>query len=436
MATIVTTSILDEYSGTRFLRNDQLNIIRASNLPSKPVEVAFREALASPVGVKHLDRERAWSPAIIFADSTRKYSPFIPAILNILEQKTDDIKLISAGGTHTPSDPSFVKKVVGEDIYKRYQKNISISTTKNPGCKYEWIGVTTRGTPVELNKELFDRDLLISSMNVQPHYFAGYEGGAKALLPGCAGLKTIATNHGYVVGDTNCRELVMKGNAVREDLNEVPGILRDTMKIEHRILDFVLNQDGSMVKALYGDTIQAHTQLAENYSRRIHTAKAPMSPLVLTVADGPMGLNLYQSLKASAFATSLAPSDHRPKPVVVLLAPLEQGLGGEAFRIEMETYGKMEPQKVIEDLKRRVKQGKVTEASQKPNRLSLDDGKADIVVVSPKAPTVVEQLLAKTRIRFYRSLDEALERLDKSLYSGMVGFVPFGSSTVPIPAGD
>jgi len=436
LATIVTTSILDEYSGTRFLRNDQLNIIRASNLPSKPVEVAFREALASPVGVKHLDRERAWSPAIIFADFTRKYSPFIPAILNILEQKTDDIKLISAGGTHTPSDPSFVKKVVGEDIYKRYQKNISISTTKNPGCKYEWIGVTTRGTPVELNKELFDRDLLISSMNVQPHYFAGYEGGAKALLPGCAGLKTIATNHGYVVGDTNCRELVMKGNAVREDLNEVPGILRDTMKIEHRILDFVLNQDGSMVKALYGDTIQAHTQLAENYSRRIHTAKAPISPLVLTVADGPMGLNLYQSLKASAFATSLAPSDHRPKPVVVLLAPLEQGLGGEAFRIEMETYGKMEPQKVIEDLKRRVKQGKVTEASQKPNRLSLDDGKADIVVVSPKAPTVVEQLLAKTRIRFYRSLDEALERLDKSLYSGMVGFVPFGSSTVPIPAGN
>jgi len=116
LATIVTTSILDEYSGTRFLRNDQLNIIRASNLPSKPVEVAFREALASPVGVKHLDRERAWSPAIIFADFTRKYSPFIPAILNILEQKTDDIKLISAGGTHTPSDPSFVKKVVGEDI--------------------------------------------------------------------------------------------------------------------------------------------------------------------------------------------------------------------------------------------------------------------------------------------------------------------------------
>src|SRR3989442_15329152 len=145
---------------------------------------------------------------------------------------------------------------------------------------------------------------------------------------------------------------------------------------------------------------------------------------------------LDKTVKALGFAPSVASSDNRPKPVVVLLAPLEQGLGGEAFRIERETYGKMEPQMVIEDLKRRVKQGKVTEASQKRNRLSLDAGKADIVVVSPKAPTVVEQLLAKTRIRFYRSLDEVPERLDKSLYSGMVGFVPFGSSTVPIPAGN
>lgn len=436
MPAIVTRSVLEEYAGTRLLRQDQLNTIRASSVPSKPVEVAFREALAGPVAAKPLDKERAWSPAIIFADFTRKYSPFIPGIVSILEQKTDDIKFICAGGTHTPSDPSFVRKVVGEDIYKRYQKNISISTTKNPSCKYEWIGITTRGTPVELNKELFDRDLLISSMNVQPHYFAGYEGGAKSLLPGCAGLRTIATNHGYVVGDPNCRELVMKGNAVREDLNEVPGILRDTMKIEHRILDFVLNQDGSMVKALYGDSIQAHNRLAENYSKRIHTAQAPKSPLVLTVADGPMGLNLYQSFKASAFATSLSPSDHHPKPVVVLLAPLEQGLGGDAFKTEMETYGKMEPQRVIEDLKRRVKQGKVTEASQKPNRLSLDDGKADIVVVSPRAPAVVEQLLGKTRIMFYRSLDDALAHLDKSLYAGKVGFIPFGSSTVPIPAGN
>lgn len=350
----------------------------------------------------------------------------------MIEPKTDDIKIIFAGGSHIPSDPDFMKKVLGEETYQRYQKSIRVSATKNPTSKYEWIGVTSRGTPVELNKELFDRDLLISTLNVQPHYFAGYEGGSKALLPGCSGLKTITTNHGYVIGNSNCRELVVKGNPLREDMNEVPGVLRESMKIEHRILDYVLNQDSSMVKAAYGDPNAAHQQLADNYSRRAHTAPASLSQLVMTLADGPTGRNLYQALKAAAFASNLAAPNHDPKSTIVLLASLEDGIGGDAFKSEMETYGKMEPDKVIEDLKRRAKLGKVTEASQKPNRLALDDKQADFIVVSPKAPSSVGDLLDKTRIKFFRTIDDALGSLDKSLYQRDVAVIPHGSSTVPL----
>src|SRR5207247_1623583 len=190
-----------------------------------------------------------------------------------------------------------------------------------------------------------------SSLNVQPHYFAGYEGGAKALLPGCSGLKTITINHGNVIGNPGCRELMIKGNLLREDMNEVPGILKDFMKIEHRILDFVYNQNG---------------------------------------------------------------------------------IGSEAFRREMETYGKMEPSAIVEDLKKRAKAGKVTEASQKPNRFALDDPKADFLVVSPKAPSAVEEFLGKTRIRFYRTIDDALRSLDSKLYDRDVAIVPYGSATVPL----
>jgi nickel-dependent lactate racemase len=325
-----------------------------------------------------------------------------------------------------------MQKILGEDIFKRYQKNIRVSSTRNPSSKYEWIGVTSRGTPVELNKELFDRDLVISSLNVQPHYFAGFEGGSKALLPGCAGLKTITTNHGYAIGNPECHELVIKGNAIREDMNEIPKVLREFMKIEHRILDFVLNQDGTLVKGAYGDTVMAHTQLCENFSRRAHSVRSAPSKLVLTVADGPMGRNLYQALKASTFATGLIPTGVQPKPMVVLLAGLEDGLGGDAFKTEMEMYGKMEPEKILEDLKKRAKLGKLTEASQKPNRLSLDDKKADFAVVSPKAPSAVEDLLAKTRIKFYRSIDTMLQSLDAKMYERDVAVLPHGSSTVPL----
>lgn len=428
----VTLSVLDQFGGTKLLSPEKIRWIQPSPLPSKPVDVAFKEALSTPIGVKPFEREKCWSPGIIISDYTRKYSPFISWLISMIEPKTDDIKIIFAGGTHVPSDADFMKKVLGEDLYKRYEKGIKVSATKNPASKYEYIGVTSRGTPVELNKELFDRDLLVSTLNVQPHYFAGYEGGSKALLPGCSGLKTITTNHSYALGNPNCRELVIKGNPIREDMNEVPGVLKEFMKIEHRILDFVLNQDSSMVKAGYGDPGLAHEELAEKYSRRAHATSAPLSPLVLTVADGPMGRNLYQALKAATFASNLAAPNHEPKSTVVLLASLEDGIGGDAFRLEMETYGRMEPAKVIEDLKKRAKIGKATEASQKPNRLAIDDAKTDFFVVSPKAPSSVDELLSKTKVRFFRAIDDALRSLDSRLYEREVAVLPHGSSTVPI----
>ncbi len=433
MTTTVSLSVLDEFGGSKLITPDKIRYVQATPLPSKPPDVAFKEAMAMPVGARPFEREKGWSPAIILGDSTRRQSPFIRQLINLIEPKTDDIKIIFACGTHVPADQTFTRRVLGEDIYKKYEKSIKVSSTQNPTSRYEWIGVTGRGTPVELNKELFDRDLLISSLNVQPHYFAGYEGGAKALLPGCSGLKTITTNHGYVIGNPNCRELTIKGNPLREDMNEVPGILKEYMKIEHRILDFVYNQNGTLVKAAYGDPSLAHQQLADNFSRRAHAVQASPSSLVVTKADGPMGQNLYQALKASTFATNLVPQEASPKPAVILLASLENGIGGDTFRKELETYGKTEPAAVVEDLKKRAKAGKVTEASQKPNRLALDAPKTDLLVVSPKAPPVVEELLSKTRIRFYRAIDDALRSVDTRLYEKDVAVLPYGSATVPIP---
>jgi len=434
LASAVSLSVLDQYGGTKILSPERIRWISPSPLPSKPLDIAFKEAFSAPVGAKPFEQEKCWSPAIIISDYTRKYSPFVSRLINMIEPKTDDIKIIFAGGTHAPSEPDFMRTVLGEDLYKRYQKNIKVSSVKNQTSKYEWIGMTSRSTPVELNKELFDRDLLISTLNVQPHYFAGYEGGAKALLPGCSGLKTITTNHSYVIGNPACRELAIKGNPLREDMNEVPGVLKEFMKIEHRILDFVLNQDGSMIKAAYGDSNVAHQQLAENYSARAHSLKTTPSPLVLAVADGPAGKNLYQALKAASFASNLTLPNSQPKSTVILVAGLEAGIGSDAFKTEMELYGRMEPERVIEDLKKRAKTGKVTEASQKPNRFAIDEKKTDFIVVSPEAPKPVEELLSKTKMKFYRTIDEALGSLDNRLYERDVAVIPHGSSTVPVPS--
>src|SRR5207244_1214014 len=149
-------------------------------------------------------------------------------------------------------------------------------------------------------------------------------------------------------------------------------------------------------------------------------------------ADGPLGQSPDQALTGATLAAWFVPAGPSPTPTLVLLASLENGIGSDAFKTEMETYGKMEPGKVVDDLKKRAKAGKVTEASQKPNRLALDHAKTDFAVVSPKAPTVVEEFLSKTQIRFYRAIDDALRSMDSKLYEWDVAVIPYGSSTVPV----
>jgi nickel-dependent lactate racemase len=406
-----------------------VHFVIPASLPPLDLAQAYSEALKKPIGCPILSDDEFRRPAIIFADNTRTCSPFVPLLVKALA-KTDDLKMICASGTHKPPSEEHLKAVLGDE-FKRFRSSIYISTHK-VGCSFEPIGATTRGTPVELNSELLDRDLIISTLNVQPHYFAGYEGGCKALLPGCSSLKTILANHGRAIGNPRAKELIIDGNDVREDIDEVGSLLEQARGIRYRILDFTMNSNGSLVKAMYGRPPKAHRLLAEGYARRIWAVEAEPARLVVAVADGPLGLNLYQSLKAATYAANLASPGLKPKSRLLILASLKDGVGGEAFAYEMERYGRWEASKIIEDLKQRAKAGDITEASQKPNTFAADDAKTDFNFVSPNAPVEVEKLLAKTKYGFFRSIDEAIMNMPRELLSA-VAVIPYSSGTVPVP---
>jgi nickel-dependent lactate racemase len=415
---------------TELLEGHAVRYVVPSSLSPKSFVEAYTEAMSQPIGCVSLSEEKFKKPALIFADNTRKFSLFVPLLVNALSEK-GYLKLICACGTHkSPSEEHF-KAVLGEGLYEKFKSSLSISTTR-ADCGYESIGSTTRGTPVELNSELFDRDFIVSTLNVQPHYFAGFEGGCKALLPGCSSLKTILANHGRAIGNPRTRELMISGNDVREDVDEVSDLLERVKGIKHRILDFTLNPNGSVAKAVYGKPPEAHRVLAEDYAMKIWAVEAEPARLVISVADGPLGLNLYQALKAASFAADLTVTSLRPKSRVLLLASLRDGVGGEAFAYEMERYGRWEASETMNDLKRRAEAKDITEASQKPNRLALDDNRANFVIVSPNAPAEVELLLSKTKYRFYRSLDEAIRDSPQELLSN-VAVIPQGAGTVPVP---
>ncbi|MEM3522875.1 MAG: lactate racemase domain-containing protein, partial [Candidatus Bathyarchaeia archaeon] len=350
--------------------NDKTKILKPQKIfLRKSLEELLKEALKKPIASKTIFKEKMKKAALIFSDNTRIPSPYIPKIIEILEKIVNDLKIIVACGTHEPPPKDFIKKVLGEK-FGSFGSEVIFSSTKALS-NYEFIGKTFRGTEVELNKELLDRDFIVSSLCVRPHYFAGFEGGAKALLPGCSSHKTIIQNHSRVIGNKLAKELVIKGNPIREDINEIPSLLFNSKRIVHRIIDFIADENQKPIMLAYGEPVLTHTRLAE-LCTEICTIKANPSSIVITVADGPMGKTLYQSLKAFHMACNIAKKDSKNKSIVVLIASMKDGLGNDIFTKELSHYYNMPLQKVMEDLKERAKKGDFNETLQKINRISID----------------------------------------------------------------
>ncbi len=158
-------------------------------------------ALANPIKSHHLEDHHIASAAVIFSDETRLPSPYLTSLVRILVKMADDVKLVVACGTHILPSEHYLTKMIGDELLRNCR--VVFSSTNDESCKFEYMGQTSRGTPVEVNKEILDVDFVLSSLCVRPHYFAGFEGGAKAILPGCSSLRTISSNHSYVIGNPN-----------------------------------------------------------------------------------------------------------------------------------------------------------------------------------------------------------------------------------------
>jgi nickel-dependent lactate racemase len=404
---------------------------RVTRLEPRPIRTSsivdelLQDAFAHPIGSDNIEKTGARNAAVIFSDHTRLPSPYVRNLVSMLMKKADDVKLIVACGSHTPPSEDYLKKTVDDELLRNCR--VTFSSPKDSSCRFESIGQTTRGTPVEINEEILDRDLILSSLCVRPHYFAGFEGGAKAILPGCSSLKAISRNHSYVIGNPYARELRIDDNPVRDDMNEVPGMLK-RRGIRFRIADFVADSENHAFKIGYGDPVKAHKKLSE-VSREIYTVKGLATAVSITVADGSLGRTLYQSTKAFSLTSNIMKRSRNPKSTVILLASLREGIGSSTWANEIVHYASMPSEEIIKDLELRAKKGEFNETLQKVNRFAIDCETLDLRVVSHEAPKEVERLLNEARIFFARELDEAVEDLK---FNENIVLVPKGSSTVPI----
>jgi len=275
---------------------------------------AVLEALRSPLGTAPL-REQVKATdrvGIIFSDITRATpnALLIPAILDELAHVPPEyITLFNALGTHRPNTEAELRGMLGDKLYEGYAntrgkrsfQRILQNNAFDPASQVN-LGVTSRGHDIWLNRELFACDFIILTGFIEPHFFAGFSGGGKAIMPGMAGQRTVLGNHdAAMIADPHATWGVTWGNPIWEEVREVALLTGRSF-----LVNVTLNRDQQVTGVFAGELDAAHSAGCTFNKETAMRAVPHLFDIVITSNSGyPLDLNLYQSVKGMSAAAQV-----------------------------------------------------------------------------------------------------------------------------------
>lgn len=286
----------------------------------------IERALKEPVVSKRLSEivKPEHKVAIVVDDATRPAPShlMIPPILDELNMagvKNENITIIFGCGTHKAVKNEEAVRLLDEAVLNRV-KAISHD------CKAEdlvYAGTTQKhGTKVYLNRIFAEADVKILTGDVCFHYYAGYGGGRKSVLPAVSGEETIKHNHAMLL-HPNAKTGVLEGNPIHEDMVEAAKLA----KVDF-ILNVVTNSKGEVVKAFAGDLEQAFYESVKVVDEMYRIPVDRKADIVVVSPGGyPADVNLFQAYKGVDSALEVV----KRGGVIVLLAECSQGHGNQVF---------------------------------------------------------------------------------------------------------
>jgi len=293
---------------------------------------AVRAALGSPIGSPPLrDLVRpGMRVGVVFSDITRPApSPLLlGAVLDVLDAVPGvEATLFNALGTHRPNTEAELRTMLGDAIFER--RRIVQNDTFDAATQVR-VGVTSQGHETWLNAELMRCDLKVLTGFIEPHLFAGFSGGGKAILPGLAGQRTVLGNHDAgMVGHPKAIWGTTRGNPVWEEIREVAGQAGRLF-----LLNVTLNRDKAVTGVFAGDLDRAHAEGCAFVKRSAMVAVPRPFDIVVTTNSGyPLDINLYQSVKGMRAADQVV----RPGGAIIMATSCwdgipEHGLYGTLLR--------------------------------------------------------------------------------------------------------
>ena len=287
-----------------------------------PDPAAITYSVETPLKFKDFDSFIANKHRILVVVNDHTRSTPTAEALKHLNLKDKQVTTIIASGSHRPPDANERRAILGGDL-PPYGGRLVVHNCRDKSSLIR-LGRTSRGTDVYLNSLLFDADAIIPVTSVEPHYFAGFTGGRKFLLPGLAGFDSIAANH-CLAAEENARLLALDGNPIHEDFTEVLNMFGRADDIFS--IQLVLNREGQVSYACAGEINESFKE-ATQHAREIYVPKIrSRAQIVISVNQPPLDIDLYQSQKALQnveFAVA-------PGGIIILVSSCREGIGDEHF---------------------------------------------------------------------------------------------------------
>ncbi|MBS7646856.1 MAG: nickel-dependent lactate racemase [Candidatus Bathyarchaeia archaeon] len=378
--------------------------------------VEIERALKEPVGSKRLAEivKPDHKVAIVVDDATRPAPShlMIPPILEELNNagvRDENVTIIFGCGVHRAVTREEAVRLIGDAVVNRVK-------TISHDCRASdlvYVGTTKFGTKVYLNHVFAEADVKILTGDVSFHYYAGYGGGRKSVLPGVAGEETIKANHAMLL-HPKARTGVLDGNPVHEDMVEAAKMA----KVDF-ILNVVVNSKGEIVKAFAGDLEQAFLEGVKLVDEMYRVPVDRRADIVVVSPGGyPADVNLYQAYKAIDSALEIV----KRNGVIILVAECPEGHGNQAF---FDWMAKFKDLKIMEkEIKRNFVLG-----GHKAYLLMKALQKAQIILVSVMPDYYTVNVF---KLKTARTVNEALGQAFKiAEENAKVWVIPYGNYTLP-----
>ena len=283
-------------------------------------------AMEHPIGTPKLSELAAGKKTctIIISDHTRPVPSrdILPPMLRQLREGNPEIQvtLLVATGFHRPTTTAELEAKLGQEIAGR--EKIVVHDAFDPTSNVQ-IGILPSGAPLVIDRAAVETELLISEGFIEPHFFAGFSGGRKSVLPGVCDKTTVLGNHcGQFIASPCARTGVLEGNPLHIDMVAAAEMAKLAF-----IVNVVIDEEKKTVAAFAGDFRKAH-EAGVAFLRPYCEVKAIPADIVITSNGGaPLDQNIYQSVKGLTAAEASA----KEGAVLIMCAELADGTGGEGF---------------------------------------------------------------------------------------------------------